>query len=175
MPDQQDAGREPDSEMPRDPTEDVVPEWWPPISAWLVAAHPYHRALFIGFNVLLTAINLYTGKPWWALWPLLITGVVYTVHFLIYSAVTLDDDWVDERAADLYDKSYDQGHINSIADRYELETASARRDEAERRAYHEAVLRAKKESWRGAASEKTASGHEANAPRPVSGGRESAE
>ena len=100
---------------------------WEGIGQALVPAYPYHRALFIAFNVILTAINLFTGKPWWALWPLLVTGLVFTIHYLIFKASTVDDAWVEERAADLFDKSYDQGHIDWIAGRHEMETAADRR------------------------------------------------
>lgn len=107
---------------------------WSTIANRLVRAYPYHRAVFIGLNVLLTAVNVYTGKPWWALWPLLLTGFVFMVHYLIYKASTIDDAWVDERAADLYDKSYDQGHIKAIAGHHEMETAADRRSAAAREA-----------------------------------------
>ena len=95
----------------------------------------WHRLFFIGFNGLLTAINVWTGKPWWALWPLVITGGVFTVHYLVYKASIIDDAWVDERAGDLYDRSYDQGHIDSIAGRHDLETTiqRAEREMRERR------------------------------------------
>lgn len=114
-------------------------ESWSVVADRLVRTYPYHRAAFIALNVLLTAVNIYTGKPWWALWPLLITGVVYMVHYLIYKASTVDDAWVEERAADLYDKSYDQGHINSIAGHHEMETAADRRSVSAREAQARAL------------------------------------
>jgi 2TM domain len=113
-----------------DPTDGIgtpVGASWGALTDQLVWTYPYHRAVFVGLNVLLTVVNVYTGKPWWALWPLLITGFVYMVHYLIYKASTVDDAWVDERAADLYDKSYDQGHISAIAGQHEMETAADRR------------------------------------------------
>lgn len=97
---------------------------------WAQASYPWHRLIFIGFNGLLTAINLYTGKPWWALWPLVITGGLFTLHYLVYKTTLIDDDWVNERANDLYDRSYDQGHIDSIAERSDLETTSKRTEKA---------------------------------------------
>lgn len=116
--------------MDTQPTQgdDGGPLWWQQTSAWLVRYYELHRAIFIGLNVALTGANIYTGKPWWALWPLLVTGAIFTLHFLIYKAVTVDDRWVDQRAADLYDKSYDQGHIDAIADRAGLETAAQRHE-----------------------------------------------
>jgi hypothetical protein len=121
-----DQSKEPHSD------ETSLEAWWRGASAWLIWAHPYHRTLFVGLNVTLTAVNIYMGAPWWALWPLLVTGLFYTVHYLIYASATVDDAWVEERAADLYDKSYDQGHISAIARQHELETAADRRYEARR-------------------------------------------
>jgi hypothetical protein len=93
---------------------------------WAQRSYPLHRAFFIACNGVLTALNLWTGKPWWALWPLVITGGLFTLHYLIFKTTLINDDWVDERAGDLYDRSYDQGHIDSIADRHGMETAMQR-------------------------------------------------
>ena len=94
--------------------------------SWAQVTYPWHRAFFVGFNGLLTAVNLWTGKPWWALWPLVITGGLFTLHYLIFKTTIIDDAWVDERAGDLYDRSYDQGHIDSIAGHHDMETAMQR-------------------------------------------------
>ena len=53
----------------------------------------------------------------------------------------VDDDWVNERANDLYDRSYDQGHIDSIAERHDMETSVQRteRELRERAARREAA------------------------------------
>ena len=104
---------------------EIEKEWGPAIAV-LQRAYPWHRTGFIAFNVILTAINIATGPPWWGLWPLLITGLVFALHYLIYKASVIDEAWVDERAADLYYKSYDQGHIDSIADRNEMEKVNDR-------------------------------------------------
>jgi hypothetical protein len=37
------------------------------------------------------------------------------VHYLVYKARTVDESWVEKRTADLHSKSYDAGHIDSIA------------------------------------------------------------
>jgi len=114
--------------------ESNLEETWRGIAGRLVRAYAYHRAGFIAFNVVLTLVNIYTGKPWWALWPLLVTGLIFLIHYLIFKASTVDDAWVDDRAADLYDKSYDQGHIRTIAGFHEMETAADRRTASAREA-----------------------------------------
>jgi hypothetical protein len=40
---------------------------------------------------------------------------VLAVHYLIYKARSVDENWVEERTADLHSKSYDAGHIDQIA------------------------------------------------------------
>lgn len=110
------------------------------VSSWAQRTYHWHLAFFIGFNVLLTAINLWTGKPWWALWPLVITGGAFLLHFLVYRTSLVTDEWVDDRASDIYGRSYDTGHINSIADRHNLETI-AQRKEREAQARFEAEQR----------------------------------
>ncbi|MGI9520159.1 MAG: 2TM domain-containing protein [Hyphomicrobiaceae bacterium] len=93
---------------------------WQTLSEALVRAYPAHRNVFVLFNVGLTIANVLTGAPWWAVWPLLVTGLIFVVHYLIYKASIVDDAWVDERAADLHYKSYDQGHIDSIAEAHDM-------------------------------------------------------
>ena len=36
------------------------------------------------------------------------------VHYLIHKSRTVDENWVEERTADLHSKSYDAGHIDRI-------------------------------------------------------------
>ncbi len=117
------------------------------IVAWTQRTYPWHQMFFFGLNGLLTAVNLYTGAPWWGLWPLVITGGLFTLHYLVYKTTLIDDAWVDERAGDLYDRSYDQGHIDSIAGHHNMETAMQRteRELRERVAKREAAKQARQQ------------------------------
>jgi hypothetical protein len=63
----------------------------------------------------LIAANRATGGGWWSFWPLAVWGVVLGVHYLVHKSRTVDDGWVEERTADLRSKSYDAGHIDTIA------------------------------------------------------------
>jgi hypothetical protein len=76
-----------------------------------------HVVAFCAFNACLTALNVYLGRPWWAVWPLLAWGVVLAVHWLIWRARTVDDRWVDARTEELWLKSYDRSHIDGIRER----------------------------------------------------------
>ena len=38
------------------------------------------------------------------------------MHYLVYKTGTVDENWVDERTAELHSKSYDAGHIDRIAE-----------------------------------------------------------
>lgn len=91
----------------------------PPPAAWrdrLVRGFRWHAWCFLAFNLALTAINVATGRPWWALWPLLATGLALGVHYMLRKAFTVDERWVEERTRDLTLKSYDRSHIESIRD-----------------------------------------------------------
>ena len=105
---------------------------WSVALGWVQRFYPWHRNLFIALNVALTIANVLTGPPWWGIWPLLITGLIFAIHYLVYKASVIDDDWVEERAADLYYKSYDQGHIDEIADRNKMEKVMDRMAEKAR-------------------------------------------
>jgi len=82
-----------------------------------VFAFRRHLLAFVVVNGVLTAVNVYTGAPWWAFWPLIAWALVLMVHFLFYRAATVQDAWVEERTLDLRSKSYDLGHIQDIQER----------------------------------------------------------
>lgn len=91
---------------------------WP--AGWrdrLVRSFRWHVWSFAALNLGLTAINIALGAPWWALWPLVATGIVLGVHYMLFKALTLDERWVEERTRELAIKSYDRSHIESIRER----------------------------------------------------------
>jgi hypothetical protein len=73
-----------------------------------------HLIAFVLVNVLLTAVNVFTGPPWWAFWPLILWGLVLMLHFLVHRTRAVDESWAEERTLDLRSKSYDAGHIDDI-------------------------------------------------------------
>ena len=73
-----------------------------------------HLILFVIVNVLLTAVNIAMGPPWWSFWPLVVWGLGLMVHFLVHRASAVDEAWVEERTQDLRSKSYDASHIDDI-------------------------------------------------------------
>jgi hypothetical protein len=83
----------------------------------LVRSFRRHAWGFLALNLGLTAVNITTGRPWWALWPLLATGLALGVHYILFKAFTVDERWADERASELNRKSYDRSHIESIRER----------------------------------------------------------
>jgi hypothetical protein len=98
----------------------------PPPAAWrdrLVRCFRWHAWCFLAFNLGLTAINVATGRPWWAVWPLLVTGLAVGLHYILFKAFTVDERWAEERAHELALKSYDRSHIESIRDRQQQRDA----------------------------------------------------
>lgn len=73
-----------------------------------------HLLIYLALNAALTGLNIYTGAPWWAVWPLVLWGLLVMLHFLVYRTASVDDAWVEERTLDLRSKSYDMGHIDDI-------------------------------------------------------------
>jgi 2TM domain-containing protein len=85
---------------------------------WVVRTFRWHLAAFLALNATLTLINAFTGRAWWAFWPLAITGFVLAVHYFFYKALAVDERWVEERAEELNLKSYDRSHIEDLKSRY---------------------------------------------------------
>jgi hypothetical protein len=99
------------------------------IDQFLVAAqntYRLHRFVFITLNVVMTLINIATGAPWWGVTPLLITGLVFSIHFFLYKSMTVDEGWADERIDELRWRAYDLGHVEDLEDRIRADDFSTR-------------------------------------------------
>lgn len=109
---------------------DPVPPPAPPaVTGWggriaelqrrLVRLFPLHVRLFLALNIALSIVNAVMGRPWWAFWPLLVTGLALAAHYLVYKTAVVDDAWAEERTEDINLKSYDRGHIENLKSRFE--------------------------------------------------------
>jgi hypothetical protein len=95
---------------------------------WL-AVHEVAFALVI---LPLNILNISQGAPWWAFWPSMSWGIVLMVHVFIVKAMTIDEEWVDDRAMILREHSYDFDHMKDIERRIvESDTSIVPRDERE--------------------------------------------
>lgn len=96
----------------------------------LGVALPWHFGFFIVLNVALSLANVMTGRPWWAVWPLIISGFVLALHLFLYRATAVDEAWVESRITELNLKSYDRSHIEDIKERAEREGYGRPRDKS---------------------------------------------
>jgi hypothetical protein len=97
------------------------------LAQWAVRAYRWHLLAFLALNVCLSGVNVFLGGPWWAFWPLAITGFALAVHYFLYKAVAVDEGWVEERTQELNLKSYDRSHIEDLKSRYGDEPGGDRR------------------------------------------------
>jgi hypothetical protein len=95
----------------------------------VVRTFRWHLLAFAALNVALTAVNIATGRPWWAVWPLLVTGALLGPHYLLYKALTVNEDWASQRVEELNLKSYDRGHIEALKSRYGVDPPPPARDD----------------------------------------------
>ena len=77
-----------------------------------------HLWAFVLGNAALNIVNWFTSTDWWAFWPLVVWGLAFGAHYLIYKSKRVDERWVEERTEDVRSKSYDRAHIDSIETRY---------------------------------------------------------
>jgi hypothetical protein len=80
------------------------------LHAWIFAA---------GALGLVGANALTDGDYWWSIWPILVWGMALGAHYSVRKARSVDESWAEERAADVHSKSYDAGHMDDIAKRYD--------------------------------------------------------
>lgn len=89
----------------------------------------WHLRIFLTANVALSLANAFTGRFWWAFWPLVVTGLLLAIHYFIYKASAVDERWADERVEELNLKSYDRSHIENLKARLGGEDRAGRRRE----------------------------------------------
>jgi hypothetical protein len=89
-----------------------------------------HILVYVLANGGLIALDLLTpGERWfywplmapgerWFYWPLMAWGAVLGGHYFFVKSVSAEEEWADQRAMRLHDKSYDVGHIDAIVDGY---------------------------------------------------------
>jgi hypothetical protein len=84
-----------------------------PIARWM-RRHVLAYLLVIGS---LNLVNYLQGPPWWAFWASMGWGVLLAIHYLIYKCMTIDEEWVDERAYQVREHSYDFDHMKDLEQR----------------------------------------------------------
>jgi 2TM domain len=94
----------------------------------VVRAFRWHLLAFAVLNAALNVANALTGRPWWAFWPLIVSGFLLGLHYLFYKSATADEHWADERVEELNLKSYDRSHIEELKTRYRGDAASHKAD-----------------------------------------------
>ena len=85
-----------------------------------------HAWAFWVSNGVLTVINILMGEPWWALWPFLCWGLLFSFHYFVFKSMTVDESWSDERIDELRWKAYDLGHVEDLEDRIRGDDFSTR-------------------------------------------------
>jgi hypothetical protein len=93
---------------------DAMPAAPSPVRKRIARAFRPHLLVYLLVNACLTGVNVTMGAPWWAVWPLVLWGMLLMLHFLYYRATSVDEAWVEERTLELRSKSYDMGHIDDI-------------------------------------------------------------
>ena len=81
-------------------------------------AFRWHLMAFVALNAASSLANALTGRPWWAFWPLIVTGFLLGLHYLLYKSLSVDDQWAEERVEELNLKSYDRSHIDELKSRF---------------------------------------------------------
>lgn len=84
-----------------------------PRAAWF----PRHFRIFLGVVLVAIMANAAFGLGLPLFWPIGAWTVLLAIHYLVASTLSVEQDWVDEKAEDLRMRSYDFGHIDEIRDR----------------------------------------------------------
>ena len=84
-----------------------------PIARWMRS----HLLAYLVVIVPLNGINIMQGAPWWAFNWSMGWGVLLAIHYFIYKCLTIDEEWVEERAAEVREHGYDFDHMKDLEQR----------------------------------------------------------
>ena len=79
----------------------------------------YHALVLAIAVCLLLSIEWVLGARWSLLWPLIIWGLMVSIHYFVSAAFDINEVWADDRVVDVKTRSYDVGHIMNIEHRIE--------------------------------------------------------
>lgn len=77
----------------------------------------WHTLAYLAVLVPVNGLNIAQGAPWWAFPWTMGWGMVLAVHFFTYKCMTIDESWVDERASQVREHSYDFDHMKDLEQR----------------------------------------------------------
>lgn len=63
-------------------------------------------------------------EGWSIFWLMLFWGIVVLIHYLAVRVMNVDEQWVDERTADISYNTQDLGHIEAIRKGYDNRTSN---------------------------------------------------
>lgn len=92
----------------------------PPFSGfWLIERFYKVHSVSYGSAVLLWALAVaFIPGEWSLFWPIMIWTIAYMVHFLIFKATHVDEEWIEDRVERINDEAKDLSHIEAIRDDY---------------------------------------------------------
>ena len=74
----------------------------------------YHALVLAIAVCLLLSIEWVLGARWPLFWPLIIWGLMASIHYFVSAAFDINEVWTDDRVVDVKTRSYDLGHIMNI-------------------------------------------------------------
>ena len=77
----------------------------------------YHALALASAICLLLSIEWVLGARWPWFWPLIIWGLMVSIHYFFSAAFDINEVWADDRVVDVKTRSYDLGHIMNIEQR----------------------------------------------------------
>ena len=106
-----------------------------PLLGWFASVRHWrwHLRAFVVLVGILLALNVALGLGWWSFWPILGWSFVLALHCFVHKSLTIDEEWVSEKAGEMRSKAYDFGHILDIESRIRDGDPSVRPSDERRR------------------------------------------
>lgn len=98
------------------PDDSALARWTARLGAWW----PWHVRAFAGVAGVATLIDIFVGDGWNTFAPVLAWTMVFLLHLIALRSLTAQDDWAEDRTANLRLRAYDQGHIDDIGGRHDI-------------------------------------------------------
>lgn len=82
----------------------------------ILRTYETHRIIFMMGMTAIGLIDLAWVDGWASFYPMMIWGVVFTMHFFTFKSITADDEWAEDHAMLEVYKPWDAAHIQDIKD-----------------------------------------------------------
>ncbi len=89
------------------------------VPTWLVRYLSRHITVYGCVLIALLLLHAFSPADRGVFWPMMVWTIIVLLHIIFARALSIKEEWVDERSSRIIENASDLSHIQSIRERYE--------------------------------------------------------